>query len=757
MSIHRWLFRNARGALIVLGVSATGCGAGGAGTGDGADGRSTSDASMIRDVVQCTPRGATESSCSDSADDDCDGFVDCLDPDCEAQSCGSGSPFQCTAGACVRPGTDGLPTLPRIENVQVTMRGSTAIVTFEPVEGARDYRIYQRPANADVLVGANGELAVRNAVYRCAGDLPYSRRDELPYYPFDRSISGEIQGYRRTEADSTLGYVYLTPGPGRQPVYRMGRTHGGWSNTTPPYRDFSSADYVVGAAQREQRIAEGYRDDGVAFYVPENATRAVHYIRWRFDPNAPNDRLGLFYTDGPEATVRARVSDPVERGERFRVLATQEPGSVALRRVFHGSYVGQGYDLLAPGEARFQAMLQQGNRPIASVTWAGLTTQGTFVVEALDAGCPFPGGYIAATARPGDQEFGTRPSITLDQARASSGEVYVNGQHAMTNRPRPIARAYVDLAPQAPPAMDFYESFDRPDSLGALTETRENNGHFLYRNDRWALDFAGCAPNLTFGTVLGQFGYGFGDWGSSCGMALSPRGIDTQLRADRYLHVRMSGDIPSTGRRYPQLILSSIPIIAPRSMGENNTEFHTRIANGTIARQNSTIIVQPFGTNHDLQIEFCDHRGWGVGAQCPRAQIQGPESGRLEDHTPWRALPILGDVAGFDRPVQLDVYASTNRVYLFADGQPYGCADLPAGRMPAGPVSVIFGAVLYHGGIDEGVTGENGLAPHLFLRRFSLMHTDRRIDDVGIDLAVDAPAWDEARMPCSTRFYGGSE
>jgi hypothetical protein len=29
------------------------------------------------------------------------------------------------------------------------------------------------------------------------------------------------------------------------------------------------------------------------------------------------------------------------------------------------------------------------------------------------------------------------------------------------------------------------------------------------------------------------------------------------------------------------------------------------------------------------------------------------------------------------------------------------------------------------------------------------------MDDLGIDLAVDEPAWDEQRLPCGTRWYGG--
>jgi hypothetical protein len=37
---------------------------------------------------------------------------------------------------------------------------------------------------------------------------------------------------------------------------------------------------------------------------------------------------------------------------------------------------------------------------------------------------------------------------------------------------------------------------------------------------------------------------------------------------------------------------------------------------------------------------------------------------------PWTAVPVQGDMAGYDRPVQWDVYTSTTRVYVFMDGKP---------------------------------------------------------------------------------------
>jgi hypothetical protein len=170
-----------------------------------------------------------------------------------------------------------------------------------------------------------------------------------------------------------------------------------------------------------------------------------------------------------------------------------------------------------------------------------------------------------------------------------------------------------------------------------------------------------------------------------------------------------------------------------------------------------SIIVQPFGAAHELQIQFCDGRGWGVSAQCPRANIYGFPAGSYDQdwEEPWRPVPTLGDMAGHDRPVRFDVYVSTKRVYVTLDGKPAGCAILPEGRMPEGVVTPIFGSVIYHGGIDESVAPDS--SPHQYLHNYSLVHYDRKIDDLGIDSKVAAPAWDESVLPCAKKWYGADE
>jgi hypothetical protein len=260
-------------------------GATGAGGSAGAGGSSPGAGGVTNPVPDAGPScvAAIETSCTDSKDDDCDGYIDCRDSDCEGKTCGEGGKFTCTGGACIAPG-NGLPPLPRIDNVRVTQRGDTAIVEFEPIDGALDYRIYPMPAPGDVLVGTSGEVVVKNAIYRCGGDRPFRAREKDPATLFDASLSGAantIHDYARVESAALLGYVYLTPAPGRQPVYRMSDPNGGggFQNAdwvVPLYGEANRADYVKGTAERDRLLAADYRDDGIAFYVPNNDTRPVN-------------------------------------------------------------------------------------------------------------------------------------------------------------------------------------------------------------------------------------------------------------------------------------------------------------------------------------------------------------------------------------------------------------------------------------------------------------------------------------------------
>jgi hypothetical protein len=725
-------------SLAVLGCSESGSGASGSG-----------------DV--CEPAARTESACSDGADDDCDGYVDCLDDECDGRSCGSGDGYACLAGACLRPGA--LPELPRIHNLRVTMRGDTAIVDFEPVANARDYRVYLYPDDGDVLVGEHGEVAVRNAIYRCAGDRPRLSREHDGLNHFEQSLSGSVGDYTRTEEESVLGHVYLTPGADRLPVYRVAdpNLRGGytWEYSAPPAKEFNGAEYVVGTAARDALVAKGMRDDGIAFYVPADGTRRVYRRQYA------ETGLVVLYTDGPEQQTRqGHGSTTVDFGERFRIHPTEVQGSVPLHRV-HYSWAN-GHDVLAPGKARFEQVLYQGNHAASSIAWPGLRAPATLVIEALDDGCPFPNGYVGPRAAPASDLGGIQnfPTITVDQARLSSGEVYINGQHDPNSRPRPIARAFVNARPEPHPKMDWYQSFDTNADWAAMNMVVDDNiGTRVLRNDVLSAEFLASTSNYTYGPMLGQFAVG-----STASVYMVARGVDARIASDSYLHVTMSSDVGSTMRRYPQIMITTTRLgEVGGELLDHEVPVVTRLGPMPFEMlppgKDNTIIVQGFTAGHELQVQFCHLRGWGVSQQCDRANIYGWHAGHetplpWDEGVAWTPVPVLGEYAAMDRPVKFDVFASTRRVYLFVEDRPAGCARLPDGQMPQGPVTIVFGTAGYHIEIDESVAPEH--SAHGYWQRYHLSHVARQFDDLGIRRNVAAPDWNEDLLPCGTHWFGGA-
>jgi len=697
----------------------------------------------------CTPAAATESQCSDGKDSDCDGFVDCLDTDCDGKACGNG--LSCLAGACL--GSGKLPDLPRIENLVPTVRGDNVVVTFQPFAGAVDYRIYPLPADEDVLVGAGGEVVIRDAIYRCSGARPRKDRsvDELKA-TFPTSLAGDVHGYKRTEAESKLGYVYLSPGADRKPIYRVANPNsiGGyaWEYDAPPGQEFNGADYVDGEAARDALLAKGWRDDGIAFYAPTNGTVSVY--RREF---AKQNGFVSFYTDGPEKAIRDK--DDGEGGERFKVLADAAEGAVPLYRIFYG--IPNDHDNLAAGDANKERVLIQGQAPVAAATWTGLKESTTLVIEALDKGCPFPGGYVGATSAPADVLGGVNslPSLTLDEGRLpDTGEVFINGQFDAMNRPKPIARAYVNVDPKPHPKMDWYQTFDSDADVMLDKVVEDGVGTKVFRNEHISLEMENTTPNYSYGQLLGQLVVG-----SSATFTVAAVDANATLAPDKYLHATMTTDFASTNRRYPQIFITDAPLGDPSKDPSDKvpvTRHLGRLPFNTNEPPSTyhSIFAQPFSGGPELQIEFCDQRGWGVSAQCPKANIYGfPAGSNVDWKQPWNPVPVIGDYVGHDRLVKFDMYASTKRVYVFLEDKPAGCAVLPDDRMPAGPVTVVFGIAAYHIEIDEYV--DSDVAPQQYLRRFSLAHTQRKLDDLGIESGVDVPAWDESVLPCGDRFYVG--
>ena len=155
------------------------------------------------------------------------------------------------------------------------------------------------------------------------------------------------------------------------------------------------------------------------------------------------------------------------------------------------------------------------------------------------------------------------------------------------------------------------------------------------------------------------------------------------------------------------------------------------IAAGTARRRGdgneSTILVHPLGYS-DLQLQFCDRRGWGVGDQCKKANTQGRRTHWENNGQPWLPVPVLGtsrartgrcSSTSTRRPTRSSCSRTTSR--RAADG----CRR---GACRPGPVTVLFHAVGYHLAIDDPADASTSFQ---YLRNYSFMRTDRHFDDLG--------------------------
>jgi hypothetical protein len=638
-----------------------------------------------------------------------------------------------------------LPPVARLPNVTATAIGDSVSISVEPVEGGRDYRVYVLPDDADVSSTADGFVTVKNAIYRCAGDRqsPQVSTDEMmakQSESFRTFVDGqEVEGYKRSLAEATLGYVYVTPGEGRIPVYAMGDPGAKADNLCYWQRWNASRlkRYVTSEEEHKKLIADHWRDDGVAFYVPAagaDGTKPVYH---------PAGDTPLYFVDGAEADKRGKAD------VAFSILAdVGAADTVPLMRVFYQNACGLSHDELAAGVPRFERARFQGDEhPQFDMTWSGITGDTTLVVEALDQGCPFQG-FLAAAAKPAATEEGVDyPAfVTLSdlQAASATGEVFVNGQHEAANKPRPIARTFVKIAPGPKPDMDWFAGFGPdetvPDfmALGFEDPCGDPTSPTCIGQKRQISDYAdvsffGVTPNrITLGTMLGELWVTYADAGADVGgkVRITPNAT-AKMSATSYLHVTMEVDAFTTARRYPQMIISDAKVPVQGNIPTSNT-----------------VVVQPFpdgGTpNWPVLVyaEVCDHRNWEVNDQCPYKDLwRMYKPGSTDDLDLMRlgSGPEVAELTGVDRTTHFDAFLSTLRAYLFVNGQPFGCVDFPSKGIPSGDVTVTFGDVLYHSGVD---------AVFSYHKNHQQTVARRHFDNLGFKSGVEGPAWNETLMPC---------
>lgn len=626
-------------------------------------------------------------------------------------------PTETTGGEDVSCGDLGgiespLAPLPEFAWVHGQVRGTGVSLSFEPVDGARDYRVYTLPSANAVVDDGQGQH-IDGAIYRCAGDrmappLPYTQNGFLTV---DARSTGDISGYVRSEEEITLGWVFATEAPDRVPVYQLGSPESGhdgfcyaghYAVTRVPF-------FTADPAQREAWLAEGYRDDGIAFWVSEAGTRPV--------------RRGsghLFYASDAEVAARG------EGEVLFDVLDAEQDGAVPLMRFTIFPCGGAMHDVLAAGEARFQRAFEQGNQPVWELEWPDLEPGEVLVVEALDAGCPFQG-HLSARSVPATgfaQDF-----VTPEEAAAQSpyGELFVNGQHDPASDPQPIARSFVCPEPVANESMDVFLDFDEPFELEQTDLSDSGFWDLHLANDDFFASFYRIEPDVWgLGSVMGELWVTYADWGADVNGRFRLTSTQHASIGEGFVHATVEVDLWSTGRRYPQLWISSAE--AP-------------VQDNMISA--TTLNLQMFGGwPSRVEIQQCIDRFWDVNDQCPQFPL---DRGEFDDG-PWPPRPPVGELSAPGMRMRMDLYASADRAYAFVGGIPWGCVDYP-NLLPAGDVTVTYGDVLYHSGVDESVVFSDYMP---FIHDYQLTESRRHVDNFGFSSGVDAPEWNHDILPCVT-------
>lgn len=626
----------------------------------------------------------------------------------------------------------GLPDAFGLPNVNATVDGSTVRITFDPQGDAKDYRVYALPAAEDV-----SGTTVKGATYRCAGRtaVPWTAQEDADSPAGGTAVSTRINtpvnGFSRTTADATLGYVFTTAAADRIPVYALGDPNIKAENLCYEMRWQTTRvkKYTSSEAERKQLLAQHWRDDGIAFYAPKPDADGSEVISSADEAN-PGDYSPKYYLKAG-AEYDKRAGSGMVMAPAFSVYSAMREGAEPLMRAYYRVVCGRGHDELATGIARFNTAVQQGDQPVTELHFSGLSKETTLVVEALDDLCPFPG-IIAPQSRPARNNDTLQgvpieyPKFqTPDELRAASptGELFVGGQGDGT-APKAISRACVKVKPESTKA-DWSYSGEVETFADPVTTTFQS---WNQESPTFNVEFYNVASDeFTVGSLFNELWVTYADWAADTNgkFRLTPKTHAT-LSDSEFVHATMEVDMISTQRRYPQLLISDVEVPVQANL-----------------EQGGTVITQIFGgvsESVQLQLQFCDHRSWDVNNQCPKFELD-----RLKDDSGGESLrphPEVNSFFGIDRTVRFDVYTSTSRSYVFTNGIPYGCADLPAGKLKAGQANVVFGDVLYHSDADL-----KDWYPFHLKRLHNV--TSRHFSNLGFTSNVMAPDWDEARMPCA--------
>ena len=729
---------------------------------------------------------------------------------------GGGGPTGLDAGIEVGggapPSDSGLPIVPVMTHVGAVVHGTSADISFDPVPGAVDYRVYELPSKPDIRLNADGTLAgITNATYRCAGQRAApgvwvdgsAGPDNIPDWVAVKTwVATGINGYTRTTDEAILGYGFSDPVSGTVAVYAMGDPSNLAENYGYGIREPATRAKLY-VTDKTSLASSGWRDDAVAFYAMAAPTPsvcggsspvAIHTV----DVADASGMDHLYYASAPEVGSRGGGTTA------FYLCPNQVAGSLPVMRVFvelgspGGIFGGHtGHDELALGQDRFnRARCQAGtfgpcagnSRSLWQVHWAGITKATTLIVEALDAGCPFQGLFGANPLAPkpvspgdngGNASLMNDPVFTFAQlqAAAPNGEVYLNGTWDGAPTPHPIARAAIDLVPQLRETMDFASDFARsPETFTELLNADGtpncgltpalrsmagnpdtcDGGHRFDSPTYDVLMMDMDDGRYTLGVSKGEL------WTAYSGgkFRITPKAVTATLSDTAFLHAVLEVSGFSTGRRYPQIWVTTQDMVTSQWLLNRSAT----LANDNIQQ---ALVVNPIdsGVGRPIfELELCNTRLWQVNDHCPWFLLEKNDpSGDKGNNNPHLDL---FDRMQDDRSMRLDVFLSTQKAYVYVDARPYGCVDLahrsstsltgtvitPAPRPPpAGPVTVAFGDVEYHAGAEPDYF--TLFSP--FHLNHELYETVRHFDYIAFKSNVSAPPWDEVASPCTTRLIQG--
>ncbi|HEX4384528.1 MAG TPA: hypothetical protein VH083_16315 [Myxococcales bacterium] len=646
--------------------------------------------------------------------------------------------------------------LPAMTNVQSAVRVDNVSVSFDPVDGAVDYRIYPVPT------GAVASIPTTNVVYRCAGQreaFPValdSEKDFNSAFAVHSRVNSAVMGFTRTTADATLGYVWPTAGDGRVAVYSLGDPSSS-GDTNCFFHRFNESrikKYTTDSAERDTLIKQGWKDFGVAFYAVAAGTGTAQ-IDMAQNAAIASDRLYFLDTSTEKA---ARSSFTVTSA--FNIMTAQATGSVPLMRVFLSNVCAKAHDELVAGQARFARAEHQGPQPMTAVLWTGITGPTTFAVEALSTPCPYQGllstqSFAAGVYPPGSTVAagGVQHQAFLTPAQMQAADpfqnLYINGQGDTTAAPTPIARSFVQVSPAADAeTWDFHDGFDT--DPGPFTEPTENlfeTRHFT--SSKYEMTYINIENKQLFaaGVYNGELNVTYADSAADRTGKFRLTSLQkSSLAAGSFLHATAEVDAFSTERRYSQIIISSanapIQSISPD------------VDNLASAK---SVVMQNFDSwPSRVDIQACINRTWDVNGQCPRYKTDWVTD---NSSSPQPPVPLLGELQSGDTRVRFDVYASTTKVYFLINGQPAACANLTAAHtLTAGPVTVTLGDVLYHSGvdIDFGSDPSQPFPGFPFRQKHEQFETHRHFDEFAFKSGVPAPTWNETLVPCATSHDCGT-